>query len=298
MQQSSNSTVTANLSNGFLKGACLSCFSPWNMDRKWTEKDWTSPVPSLPMSCCGGWMVPTFHYVCSNFWRENFLESFFHPASSASHAAPRHPSLAFLPLLFKGRFLEIIFLNLIHGHPQQCWNPASRRAATAAAQAGGRQLSIQLHYTCSCTAPNNPFPSAISTAERGRLCIKGSVLKRAEYFPRKISIQRKQSPKGTNWWTHRSTLRDLGTERSDQKGSWEIKMKGSTCNLNFWDRVSRASAYTLRVRDSSNSPWYARTLPTRQHMPSCTHTLIALRLFPVSIFASFLKYTVHTDTDL
>lgn len=182
-------------------------------------------------------MVPAFRYVCSNFWRVNFLESFFHPASSALHVAPKHPSLAFLPLLSKARFLKIMFLNLIHRHPEQCWNPASHRAATAAAQAGGRQLSIQLHHTCSHTALNNPFPSAISTAERGRLCIKGSVLKREEYFPRKISIQRKQSPKGTNWWTHRSTLRDLGTEWSDQKDSWEIKMKVSTCNLNFWDRV-------------------------------------------------------------
>lgn len=33
-------------------------------------------------------------------------------------------------------------------------------------------------------------------------------------------------------------------------------------------------------------------------MPSYAQTLIALRLFPVSVFASFLKYTVHTDTDL
>lgn len=32
---------------------------------------------------------------------------------------------------------------------------------------------------------NNPVTPTLPTAERGRLCIKGSVLKREEYFPRK-----------------------------------------------------------------------------------------------------------------
>lgn len=237
MQQSSNSTVTANLSNGFLKGSCLSCSSPWNIDRKRKEKDLNIPCPFPPHVVLWRTNGPCFSLCLLQFLKGKLFGKLLPSCIFCIACGTSASFFSFPTSPLQGPLSQD---NVPESHPrasravlEPCIAPSGHGCCTGRR----RQLSIQLHHTCSHTALNNPFPSAISAAERGRLCIKGSVLKREEYFPRKISIQRKQSPKGTNWWTHRSTVRDLGTEWSDQKDSWEIKTKGSTCNLNFWDRV-------------------------------------------------------------
>lgn len=101
------------------------------------------------------------------------------------------------PLFSRAHLLKIVFLNftpssaeftriLRHAPSTAGTQPTEqhRPSAACAEQAGSRQaalLTALLRTTVRLY--NNPVTSVFPTAERGRLCIKGSVLKREEYFP-------------------------------------------------------------------------------------------------------------------
>lgn len=98
---------------------------------------------------------------------------FFHPAFSAQHMAPQHPPH------FSSPGPTSVFLN---STPDLLESECIPRDAP---RIQGRSLptpSFTPDYVC---LDNNPQASTLLSAKGGRLCIKGSVLKREEYFPMK-----------------------------------------------------------------------------------------------------------------
>lgn len=140
---------------------CLSCSSPGNMDRNQTERDPTTPVPSLSTPGWGEGIPSGFHHACSNLEKETEAGNssqkhplgFFQPASSA----PQHPSSPLLSHLSQDSHTKL-----------------------AGVQEHSKDAAPSIHCL-----HNDPVTPTLPTAARGRLCIKGSVLKREEYFPRR-----------------------------------------------------------------------------------------------------------------
>lgn len=95
---------------------------------------------------------------------------FFHPAFSAQHMAPQHPP----PLLLSRSHLCLPKLHT--------WSAGVQVPSKGCSKDSGLQPANTLLHTRLCL-DNNPQTSTLPSAKGGRLYIKGSVLKRGEYFP-------------------------------------------------------------------------------------------------------------------
>lgn len=103
---------------------------------------------------------------------------FFHPAFSAQHMASQNPSP---PLLSRAH------LCLPKLHTKSAGVQVHSECIPLQVEQGmlpGIQPADTLLHTRLCLE-NNPLASTLPSAKGGRLCIKGSVLKREEYFPMK-----------------------------------------------------------------------------------------------------------------